>query len=572
MSRKRWWQTGERSIEGEEKAFEDAGLAFALDRELFERDEVVIFRGDLRLDERRIAAEVRYPPSYGDGEPVVVIADALPIGRHRTLDGLLCLDHPVLGEVRPMGGAEAIGRAERLWWLWENDREKLRGEEADAPDPRANYYVHDTGTAVAITDANVTGVTEGELRVSVVSLQPFRGGVTWLRGSSPTVEIPIDLNKAVLAAEFGVGGFWRRVDPAPIGMDAAQVHRWAQANAPDLLDRAIGMTELDRGVRRGPNIPALVAFVYRDEGPGRDEYHDAWLFLLIRKDGSVELPRPFPLRTEERWLRQPHLAGLAGKRVGIVGLGALGSPIAALLARAGVGRFVLVDSDIVTVGNRVRHDLDLDALGERKVEAAARRIRRINPWVEEVMWIAGRFGSATNGTSAADLQRTDDTVADALAGCDLIVNATAHAATGYHCARVGRESDTPVVHVWVSAGAWGARVVVQEAGSGCPLCLAYAQEEPLEGAEPVPDIADDPTVIEVLERGCADPTFTGPGFELSDAGAAAARVAVQTLLGGNGYPARDFDLVTLGFRDSLSAHRDAVYTRLPVHPQCAICG
>lgn len=572
MSRRRWWQTGEYSVEGEERAFADAGLAFELDRKLFEQEEVVVFRGDLRLDERRVVAEVRYPPSYGDGEPVAVIAAALPIGRHRTPEGALCLDHPVLGEVRPMGGAEAVQRAERLWWLWENDRDALRAEEADAPDPRANYYVHEPATAVAITDADLTGFREGEFRVNVVSFRPFRGGLTWLRANSPRVqEIALDRDRAVLAADFGVGGFWRRVDSAPSGQTAAEVHRWAQENATDMLDRAIGLAEIDRGSRRRADIPALVAFVYRDEGPRRDEYHDAWLFLLVHQDGNVELPRSFPLRTEERWLRQPHLEPLAGKSVAIVGLGALGSPLAALLGRAGVGRFVLCDPDVVTIGNRVRHDLDLAELGQAKVHAVAHRLRRLNPWLEEIRTVGLRFGSAMNGPSAAQLQRLDDEAAATFAGCDVIVNATAHTSTGYHLARVGRDTGTPVLHIWVSAGAWGGRVLLQDEGSGCLLCLAYAQEEPVDGAEAVPEVPDDPDVIEVLERGCADPTFTGAGFELTDAAAAAARVAVQCLLEGNGYPARDFDLLTLGFRTAETAQRTAIHSRLPVHPDCTIC-
>ena len=143
MSRKRWWETEEGSIQREKEAFDRAGLAFALDEELLARDGVVVFRGDLRLGAQRVPAEVRYPPSYIDDEPVVVISQALPIGRHRSPDGVLCLDHPVFGEVRPMDGAVAVQRAERLWSLWENDREQLRREEADAPDPRANYYVHE---------------------------------------------------------------------------------------------------------------------------------------------------------------------------------------------------------------------------------------------------------------------------------------------------------------------------------------------------------------------------------------------------------------------------------------------
>ena len=95
--------------------------------------------------------------------------------------------------------------------------------------------------------------------------------------------------------------------------------------------------------------------------------------------------------------------------------------------------------------------------------------------------------------------------------------------------------------------------------------------EPVAGVDRVPEVADDPDVREVLERGCGDPTFTGPGFELLDAAAAAARVVVQCLLGGDGYPARDFDLVTLNFRDRTSARPSAVYSALPIHPKCSIC-
>jgi hypothetical protein len=84
-------------------------------------------------------------------------------------------------------------------------------------------------------------------------------------------------------------------------------------------------------------------------------------------------------------------------------------------------------------------------------------------------------------------------------------------------------------------------------------------------------VSDDPEVVEVLEMGCGDPTFTGPAFELVDAAAATARVCVQTLIGADGYPALDFDLATLDFRTVNAARRTAIYTRLPVHPKCVIC-
>ena len=35
-----------------------------------------------------------------------------------------------------MYGAETAARAQRLWELWETDRDQLYREEADAPNPR----------------------------------------------------------------------------------------------------------------------------------------------------------------------------------------------------------------------------------------------------------------------------------------------------------------------------------------------------------------------------------------------------------------------------------------------------
>ena len=50
-------------------------------------------------------------------------------------------------------------------------------------------------------------------------------------------------------------------------------------------------------------------------------------------------------------------AGLAPVRVGIVGLGSLGSKIAVSLARSGLRRFLLVDDDVLLPENICRHEL-----------------------------------------------------------------------------------------------------------------------------------------------------------------------------------------------------------------------
>ena len=67
--------------------------------------------------------------------------------------------------------------------------------------------------------------------------------------------------------------------------------------------------------------------------------------------------------------------------VGIAGIGGLGSNVAVSLARLGVGALVLVDHDVVEPSNLNRQQFFIDQLGERKVDALADTIRRINPYV-----------------------------------------------------------------------------------------------------------------------------------------------------------------------------------------------
>ena len=63
----------------------------------------------------------------------------------------------------------------------------------------------------------------------------------------------------------------------------------------------------------------------------------------------------------------------------ICGCGSVGSCIALQLARSGVGKFVLVDTDCMEIHNVCRHQCSLTDVGRYKVDAVAERIIRINP-------------------------------------------------------------------------------------------------------------------------------------------------------------------------------------------------
>lgn len=66
----------------------------------------------------------------------------------------------------------------------------------------------------------------------------------------------------------------------------------------------------------------------------------------------------------------------------VAGLGGLGSNIAVMLARTGIGKLRLIDFDRVDLSNLNRQVYDIRHLGRKKTEALAERLREINPYLE----------------------------------------------------------------------------------------------------------------------------------------------------------------------------------------------
>ncbi|MFO7619365.1 MAG: sulfur carrier protein ThiS adenylyltransferase ThiF [Thermoplasmata archaeon] len=73
---------------------------------------------------------------------------------------------------------------------------------------------------------------------------------------------------------------------------------------------------------------------------------------------------------------------LRNATVGIAGLGGLGSNVAMALARAGIGRLVIVDFDDVEESNLNRQAYTVDQVGMRKTEALTQNIAKANPSVD----------------------------------------------------------------------------------------------------------------------------------------------------------------------------------------------
>lgn len=114
----------------------------------------------------------------------------------------------------------------------------------------------------------------------------------------------------------------------------------------------------------------------------------------------------------------PNFEALKDVKVAVVGLGSLGSKIAISLARAGVGSFVLADDDILTPQNLVRNELNWHDVGYEKADAVAREIKLVAAGSVSVEAMCARVCGQENPLVSA-------VVAEALASCNLVIDATA---------------------------------------------------------------------------------------------------------------------------------------------------
>ncbi|MFO7659708.1 MAG: sulfur carrier protein ThiS adenylyltransferase ThiF [Candidatus Cloacimonadaceae bacterium] len=100
--------------------------------------------------------------------------------------------------------------------------------------------------------------------------------------------------------------------------------------------------------------------------------------------------------------------------VGIAGAGGLGSNIAVSLARAGIGKLIIADYDIVTTSNLNRQQFFLDQVGQPKVTALKDNLVRMNPFCEVIV-----HNDRITPSNLAELFGSSDILIEALDGAEL---------------------------------------------------------------------------------------------------------------------------------------------------------
>lgn len=119
--------------------------------------------------------------------------------------------------------------------------------------------------------------------------------------------------------------------------------------------------------------------------------------------------------TREEWnaaLNERHGTELQKKfdaaTIAVCGLGGLGSNIAISLARAGIGRLILIDFDRVDITNLHRQQYRADQIGLYKTDALSEILKGIAPYIE---------------IETHTVRLTDENSAELLKGADIVCEA-----------------------------------------------------------------------------------------------------------------------------------------------------
>ena len=179
------------------------------------------------------------------------------------------------------------------------------------------------------------------------------------------------------------------------------------------------------------------------------------------------------LELNERYSRQVLFAGigeegqrrLAAARVAVVGCGATGSAISALLARSGVGTLRIIDRDYVEPSNLQRQALFDESDAAESLPKAVAAARKIAAFNSEII------------TEARVADLTPSNIEPLLEGMQLILDGTDNFETRYLL------NDYAVKHAvpWIYAAAVGSYGVTLNVLPGKTACLACVFPDPPQG-------------------------------------------------------------------------------------------
>lgn len=510
---------------------------------------------------RRLPLAIVYPPGFPWTRPDIYLTrpEDRPRNHCSPTTGMLCFLSHDRHAWRP---AESVASYidDRLPMILDGTED---GEPVGEPAEEWWTGLAVRGSAFVVESGwELGGHTRGTLALRI---GPVTGRPPALRAF---VERVLDMTGAVVAQHAG---------PMPREFAAARSievlwHLPDTEPRPDDYDRvldaaatAVGRTGL---INLGEGLRARIAAVACRTEIAHGERGLSWI-LLVRtgrprafETGRADQLHSGTARTlragpDDRRSRSPSAALIADARFAIVGLGAIGAPVALELARNGARSIAMDDPDIVVPGNAVRWLLGESAWGRFKVDA-----------------LAGFIADNYSGTETAvarqpvghfDLRSPQGEGAEFIAElnrADIVIDCSTSFEVERMLAAHAGHLRIPMVSAYGTAAFTGGVVACFAPGGACPNCLIHHHQAG--SIERPPGEAGDAHAVRL--PGCAEATFSGASHDLAELSMQAVRVVVRAL---RVAPTESF-VDTLTF---VGEERQPVWRhdRLDRHPACG-CG
>lgn len=186
--------------------------------------------------------------------------------------------------------------------------------------------------------------------------------------------------------------------------------------------------------------------------------------LLLARYSTASVVGANVIRCDSSWVHgrdhNPAVGVLSTKSVVILGVGSVGSSVATLLAKSGVGKLTLVDPQTLGSENTSRHELGANSVNQYKAAQLAVSLRQRFP----------HLAIEAEGKSWQEFTRIKS---EQLTSADLIISTmgTWSQESELNAAMVGFPSLTPILYGWTEPHAAAGHAVVFMDRTTCLRCL-----------------------------------------------------------------------------------------------------
>ena len=409
---------------------------------------------------------------------------------HSTLDGFACLwrDGDLSGEWETVDGL--FSRIED--WC---KRAKNGWQDDDLPFDAYLNFKH-KWPVMATFDFE-------SLRTSIGSWGDMNGVFT-----NPTL-LSLRLGPATGPRELR--GLWLRVGhlQAPPPRNLSELPQHLKRSQRKGLGKALSRRRETRGPQETGGVD-IILFAWQ-----RRERTDLLVMACEGVGDKVEAAALVAEPNDDRTLRLragPDAEILKGRRAVLFGAGALGGHVAVTLAESGIDSLRIVDSDLLSPGNVVRHVAGHDQVGGPKVNAVEAAIRNHAAWtkVESMAPPANPYGSRE--------------IAQLVQDADVVIDATGNDAFVHPVARVSTELGKPLVSGALFRGGFIGRVQRKALDTDTPI-----NNRPESPDYPIIPPGDSGADLAEPDLGCSAPVNNAPPASVLACGSLIAQAAIDVL-------------------------------------------